>query len=53
MIDENNGVEKVSSSGAHLFAMGSNVDGELKEVLRHVGSLLCERDFDRGETGFK
>jgi hypothetical protein len=53
VIDENDGVEKVSSSGAHLFAMGPNVDGELEEVIGNVGSLLCERDFDRGETGFK
>ena len=27
VIDENNGFAKVCSSGAHLFAMGSNVDG--------------------------
>jgi hypothetical protein len=53
VIDENNGVEKMSSSGAHLFAMGSNKDGELKDVIARVGSLLRERDFDRGANGFK
>jgi hypothetical protein len=51
--DENDGVEKVSSSGWHLFVMGPNTDGELEEVIGRVGSLLWERDFDRGETGFK